>query len=138
MKIKSIPSPCFVQWTVKEKEYDSFKEIDINADDYKGTSISLPYPVLVVKKSEQLQTSCFQIEVRNYIGSCKKSIRGKRMSSIFNNTYKSFEKRISRRLHVVPCTCIHIQLPSSINVQDCISSIEISFFFYFGINSVNM
>lgn len=76
MKIKSIPSPCFVQWTVKEKEYDSFKEIDINADDYKGTSISLPYPVLVVKKSEQLQTSCFQIEVRNYIGSCKKSIRG--------------------------------------------------------------
>lgn len=115
MKIKSIPSPCFVQWTVKEQENDSFKEIDINADDYKGTSISLPHPVLVVKKSKQLQKNSFQIEVRNFIGSCKKSLRGKNKVYIFfYNTYNSFENRICRRLHSVPG--IHIQIPSEMHV----------------------
>lgn len=55
---------------------DSFKVIDINAAEYKGTSNTLPNPVLVIKQSEQLQTHCFQIEVQNFIGSRKKTITG--------------------------------------------------------------
>lgn len=74
VKITSIPSPCFVQWSMQETNSDSFKVIDIHAAEYKGTSDTLPNPVLVIKQSEQLQTHCFQIEVQNFIGSCKKTI----------------------------------------------------------------
>lgn len=73
---KSIPSPCFVQWSMTEKNSNTFKVIDVSVEDYKGTSNSLPHPVLVINHSKQLKTHCFQIEVQNFIGSCKKTIPG--------------------------------------------------------------
>lgn len=86
MTIKSIPSPCFVQWIMKEKNSDSFEILDVNAEEYRGTSNSLPRPVLVIKHCEKLQTYFFQIEVVNFIGSCKKTIQGKNsIYNLFNN-----------------------------------------------------
>lgn len=73
--IQSIPSPCFVQWSMRKQNSDSFKVIDINAEEYKGTSNTLPHPVLVIKQSE-LQTHCFRLEVQNFIGNCEKTIQG--------------------------------------------------------------
>lgn len=77
MTIKSIPSPCFVQWRLKEANDDSFKILDVNSEDYGGTLNTLPNPVLVIRQSEQLQTHCFQIEVQNFIDNCKKILQGK-------------------------------------------------------------
>lgn len=57
-----------------DKKNNSFEVIDVGVEDYKGTSNSLPHPVLVINHSKQLQTHLFQIEVRNFIGSCKKII----------------------------------------------------------------
>lgn len=84
LKIKSIPSPSFVQWSKKEKNSDSFHKIDANAQEYKGTSNSLPRPVLVIKQCEKLQTNSFQIEAQNFIGSCKKIIQGKNLIYMYN------------------------------------------------------
>lgn len=87
MTIKSIPSPCFVQWSKKKKNSDSFQKIDANAHEYRGTSNSLPRPVLVIKQCEKLQTNSFQIEVQNFIGNCKKTIQGKKLIyNIFNHS----------------------------------------------------
>lgn len=92
MSIKSIPSPCNVQWSIKEKNSDSFKIIDTNAEEFRGTSNSLSGPVLVIKQCEKLQTHLFQIEVQNFIGSCEKTIQGENLK--FNpqqlNTYTNF------------------------------------------------
>lgn len=81
--IRAIPAPSFVQWSVKGKDNDTFEVIDINAEKYKGTSNSLPSPVLVVKEVVELETCCFQIEVQNFIGSCKRVIPGKKSSLYF-------------------------------------------------------
>lgn len=77
MAIKSTPSPCFVQWSAKEKSGDMYRPIDIYAEEYKGTSIILPHPVLVVNRNSLLDNHSFQIEVKNVIGSCRKSFPGK-------------------------------------------------------------
>lgn len=69
--IKSIPEPYFVQWSLKEKHTNVFKPIDVNAEKFKGTSIYLPHPVLMASHLDNLERYCFQIEVRNFIGSCK-------------------------------------------------------------------
>lgn len=82
MTIKSIPSPCNIQWNIKEKNSDSFKIIDANAEEFRGTSNSLPCPVLVIKQCDKLQTHSFQIEVHNFIGSCKKIIQGENLKYI--------------------------------------------------------
>lgn len=70
--IKSIPAPDFAQWSIKEKSSDTFIPIDENAEEFKGTSNTFPHPVLVVNPNIDLENYCFQIEVRNFIGSCKK------------------------------------------------------------------
>lgn len=75
--VTSIPAACRAQWRMKEKNGDEFKLIDANDEDYKGTSNSLPNPVLVVKQKDKLANYCFEIEVQNFIGSCKKTIPGK-------------------------------------------------------------
>lgn len=83
--IKSIPEPYFVQWSLKEKHTDVFKPIDVNAEKFKGTSIYLPHPVLMASHLDELEKYCFQIEVRNFIGSCKMTkMLGKNDSFFFN------------------------------------------------------
>lgn len=71
--IKSIPEPDFVQWSIKEKNGDEFEPIDVNMENFKGTSNSLPNPVLIIRQLDELEKYCFQIEVRNFIGSCKRT-----------------------------------------------------------------
>lgn len=74
LTIKSIPAPTFVQWSIKEKSSIKFNQLDTNAVQYKGTSSSLPHPVLVIKHEDIQEKYCFQIEVGNFIGSRKKII----------------------------------------------------------------
>lgn len=52
--------------------------IDLNSEEYKGTSISLPHPVLVVKGKRCLENHYYQIEVTNFVGISTKSIKSKR------------------------------------------------------------
>uniref|UniRef100_A0A8W8NZT4 Ig-like domain-containing protein n=1 Tax=Magallana gigas TaxID=29159 RepID=A0A8W8NZT4_MAGGI len=73
-KITSIPEACHAQWKVKKNDDDEFSLIDVNNPEYKGTSNSLPCPVLVVTKKELLENQCFHIEVENFIGSTIKGI----------------------------------------------------------------
>lgn len=76
MTIKSIPEPCLVQWRKREKNGDRFQPINVNAEEFKGSSCSFPHPVLVVKQKEQLENFYFQIEIKNFIGTCEKTIQG--------------------------------------------------------------
>lgn len=80
--IQSIPAPDFAQWSFKEKSSENFIPIDENAEEFKGTSNTLPHPVLVVNPKTDLEDFCFHIEVRNFIGSCKKITLGKSVHSI--------------------------------------------------------
>lgn len=74
--IKSIPEPFLVQWSKREKNGDRFQPINVNAEEFKGSSCSFPHPVLVVKQKEQLENFYFQIEIKNFIGTCKETIQG--------------------------------------------------------------
>lgn len=74
--INSIPAPCHVQWSAKGKEENTFTPIDINAEEYKGTTVTLPYPVLFVRQKNQLENNCFRIEVTNFIGKTGQDIFG--------------------------------------------------------------
>lgn len=79
MTIESFPVPHHVQWSAKSKDEEIFTPININAEEYKGTTVSFPHPVLVVRQGDQLEKTCYQIEVANFIGktvleiSCKKN-----------------------------------------------------------------
>lgn len=75
--IQSVPAPFFVQWSLKEKSCDTFLPIDEHLEEFKGTSNNLPEPVLVIRPKYDLENYCFQIEVRNLVGSCKQKIPGK-------------------------------------------------------------
>lgn len=75
--IKSFPAPCLVQWSAKCKN-DIFKPVDINAEEYKGTTVSFPHPVLVVKKADMLDKLCLRLDVTNFIGKTKYEISGKK------------------------------------------------------------
>lgn len=83
-KIKSTPAAYRAQWKVKKIDDDEFSLIDVNDAEYKGTSNSLPCPVLVVTKKELLENQCFHIQVDNFIGSAMENIFGKNLS------FKSF------------------------------------------------
>lgn len=76
--IKSIPEPVLVQWRKRERNSDRFQPINVNAEEFKGSSCSFPHPVLVVKLKEQVENFHFQIKIKNFIGTCKKTIQGKR------------------------------------------------------------
>lgn len=82
MTIKSLPSPCHVQWSAKRKDDENFTLIDINTEEYKGTTISFPHPVLVVRQKDQLEKNCFQITVTNFIGKTVQEISGKKVERI--------------------------------------------------------
>lgn len=77
VKITSIPSPCHAQWYLKPKGNDKFTPLDVNAEEYQGTTNSLPHPKLVVKKKDQLERNLYQVKVTNFVGSTVKNIQGK-------------------------------------------------------------
>lgn len=78
MTIKSLPAPCHIQWSAKRKENDTFTLIDINTEQFKGTTVSLPHPVLVVRQKDQLENTWFRIDVTNFIGKTMHDISSKK------------------------------------------------------------
>lgn len=74
--ITSFPAPCLVQWSAKCKDGDNFSPIDTNAEEYKGTTVSFPHSVLVVRQSDRFEKNFFQIEVTNFIGETVQEIFG--------------------------------------------------------------
>lgn len=78
MTITSFPAPYQIQWNAKSKDDDTFTPIDINADEYDGTTVTFPNPVLVVRQRDQLEKKCYQIEVTNFIGKTVQTISGRK------------------------------------------------------------
>lgn len=76
--IKSLPAPYHVQWSAKSKDEEHYTPIDINTEEYEGTTVSFPHPVLVVRHRDQLEKNCFKIEVTNFIGKTVHEISGKK------------------------------------------------------------
>lgn len=72
--IKSIPTAYNVQWQVANKQSDTLTPLDENAEEYRGTTNSIPHPVLVVRRKEQLKNNIYQIKVQNFIGGRIKKI----------------------------------------------------------------
>lgn len=68
VRIKSIPAAYNVQWQVSGNNSDKYTILDENAEEYKGSSHTLPHSVLVIRQKEQLKSNNFQIEVQNFIG----------------------------------------------------------------------
>lgn len=90
--IKSNPAPFFVQWSMKDKKSGTLQQINVNADEYKGTSNSFPRPMLVVKHKETLENYRFRIEVENVIGFTEKVIPGKTCNkSVLFHLSKTFQ-----------------------------------------------
>lgn len=81
MTIKAIPEPTEIQWSMKENNEKAFELLNINDDEYKGTTDAFPHPVLVVKSSK-FEKHKFQIEVKNFIGNSAFIIQG-RLKFIF-------------------------------------------------------
>lgn len=103
--IESLPAPYLVQWSAKNKDDEHYTPIDINTEEYEGTTVSFPHPVLVVRQKDQLEKKCFKIEVTNFIGKTVHEISGKKAKRMFICYFKKFD-------NVFP---IHIQ---SIAMQD--------------------
>lgn len=76
VRIKSNPAPHFVQWSMKDKKSGTLQQINVNDDEYRGTSYSFPRPLLVVKHKETLKNYSFRIEVQNVIGYTEKVMPG--------------------------------------------------------------
>lgn len=72
--IKSIPTAYNVQWQVANKQSDTLTPLDENAEEYRGTTNSIPHSVLVVRRKEQLKNNIYQIKVQNFIGGRIKKI----------------------------------------------------------------
>lgn len=81
--IKSFPAPCLVHWSAKCKNEDIFTPININAEEYKGTTVSFPHPVLVVRQADLLEKQCFRLDVTNFIGKTRHEISGKKQCTCF-------------------------------------------------------
>lgn len=76
VSIESFLAVSYAQWSKKNNDDNSFTPVDVNAEDYKGTSNSLPCPVLVFKQKQKELTQCFQIAVTNSVGTSYKMIQG--------------------------------------------------------------
>lgn len=72
--ITSIPAAYNIQWQVSENNSDMFTTLDENAEEYRGTSHSVPHPVLVVRLKEHLKNNKYQLEVQNFVGGRRKKI----------------------------------------------------------------
>lgn len=84
MTIKAIPEPTYIQWSIRGYNEESFESLNINNDEYKGTTDAFPHPVLVVKSSK-FEKYKFQIEVKNFTGNSAFIIQG-RLKLIFQLT----------------------------------------------------
>lgn len=67
-QIQSVPAAYHTQWMVQGKGDDTFKPVDINDEEFKGSSNAIPRPILVVKHNQLLKEKCFLIEVQNFVG----------------------------------------------------------------------
>jgi hypothetical protein len=74
--LKSIPTPIHAEWRVKNKGSDEWTPIDVNSEKYRGSTNSLPQPVLVVTTKEEIRCHSVQIVVRNFIGSSERELPG--------------------------------------------------------------
>jgi hypothetical protein len=72
--LRSIPAPIQVQWSVQNEDAGDWTPIDVNSEEYRGTTDSLPQPVLVVHRKDEIRTHIYQIEVKNFIGTKTKLI----------------------------------------------------------------
>lgn len=81
MTIKAIPEPTNIQWSMKENNEKAFELLNINDEEYKGSTDAFPHPVLVVKSSKYEKYK-FQIEVKNFTGNSEFMIQG-RLKIIF-------------------------------------------------------
>lgn len=81
MTIKAIPEPTNIQWSMKENNEKAFELLNINDEEYKGSTDAFPHPVLVVKSSKYEKYK-FQIEVKNFTGNSEFMIQG-RLKFIF-------------------------------------------------------
>lgn len=88
--IESLPAPYHVQWSSKNKDDEHYTPIDINTEEYEGTTVSFPHPVLVVRQKGQLEKNCFKIEVTNFIGKTVHEISGKKAKRMFICYFKTF------------------------------------------------
>lgn len=85
MKIESFPAPCQIQWNAKSKDDGTFTPIDINAKEYKGTTVSFPNSLLVVRQSDKQEKTCYTIEVTNFIGKAVQDISSKKYLFTISN-----------------------------------------------------
>lgn len=76
MKVKSIPVPRCIKWSMKKNNSEPFQQINVNSPEYKGTSHDFPCPVLVVKDKAILEKCSFKIEVQNAVGFGEITITG--------------------------------------------------------------
>lgn len=76
MTIKSIPDATYVEWGMKENNDNNVIKLNGDIEGFSGTSNALPHPVLVVKQNK-IGNYRFQIEVKNFIGSCTKTLPGR-------------------------------------------------------------
>lgn len=97
MTIKSIPEPFLVQWRKTEKNSDRFQPINVNAEEFQGSSCLFPHSVLVIKQRKQLENFTFQIKIKNFVGTRKMTIQG--IWSIF---YIYTQGNADRKVTLVP------------------------------------
>jgi hypothetical protein len=74
--LKSIPAPTQASWRVKNEDTNEWIPIHANSEEYRGTTNSLPKPILIVKTTKMLTSRRIQIEVKNFIGTNRKDILG--------------------------------------------------------------
>lgn len=92
MTIKSVPVPHVVQWRIMENGSETFEPINVNAEEYKGTSNTFPHPVLVIERVEIMENCSFEIEVKNLIGDVKKRIPDKISEDILKRKQSTLGK----------------------------------------------
>jgi hypothetical protein len=61
---------------VKNEDTNEWIPIHANSEEYRGTTNSLPKPMLVVKTTKMFNSRRIQIEVKNFIGTNRKDILG--------------------------------------------------------------
>lgn len=69
VEIESNPIPCNVQWCTQSMDDDCLEPIDVNAEEYRGSTNCLPHPVLALRGKDQLKKKCFKLKVTNFVGS---------------------------------------------------------------------
>ncbi|XP_061172824.1 titin-like [Saccostrea echinata] len=66
--VRSIPEATIVEWGIQQSPEDVFRKIDVHDPMYIGSTVSMPYPVLMVHKYYQTSSQIYLIKVTNYIG----------------------------------------------------------------------